>query len=178
MTSITLKLLNDRDFKITASIGLYSRLFTNQSSNLLISHKKALVESQNINKQIISLLIILILSIFFINQQFSNALFDIYFNIKSEPIFNTFQQVCNNQEISVKTTLLNTYGKSLDQVCNLEMEKRSNFEVLALVIYSCVFLSNENELIKIKLDEVDQSYIDAHCPQLFDIFCLNFQFPI
>ena len=94
------------------------------------SFKIALVANNIGNKQIVTLLIILILSITIINQQFTNALLDIYFNIKSVPIFNSFEEVCNNKEISVKTTTSNIHGNSLDEVCKKDVKNLSNFETI------------------------------------------------
>ena len=76
-----------------------------------------------------TLIITMIFSVLIINQQFSNALLDIYFNVRSVSIFNTFHEVCNNQKITVKTTIFNTFENSLDEVCNFKVEERSNFEI-------------------------------------------------
>ena len=106
---------------------MFLRLFTNQSSNLLNSYKKSEGVNEIRNQSLNTLLIILILSLTIINQQLTNSLLDIYFNVKSIPIFNTFDEVCKNQKVLVKTTLLNR----LDQICNLEVRKRKNFEELS-----------------------------------------------
>ena len=112
-----------------ALIELFSRLFTNQSSNILLNYKCVQGLNNSKNKLIIILLTISMLSILIITQQFSNALLDIYFNIKSMPIFNSFEEVCNNQEIFIRTTIFNTHLNGLDKVCNQELGKRSNFKI-------------------------------------------------
>ena len=130
ITSIILKLLNEKQLKIKASIELFFRLFTNQSSNLLIRYKLVQGLNKTKNKLIIILLVILIQSILIINQQLTNSLLDIYFNIKTLSLFNNFEEICNNRDISVKTTIFNTQLNSDDKVCNHDLEKRTNFEIV------------------------------------------------
>ena len=169
--SIILKSIDKEHFNIKASIELFLRLFTNQGSKLLTSYKiRTPTEGLNEikHKLIIFLLIMLLLSILIINQQFTNALLDIYFNVKSVPIFNTFGEVCRNQKISVKTTKRNVQGNSLDKVCDQDVKNRSNF-IIMNTMYD--FLAEEIllDVIKGKTVLISMSYLSLSLREIFEL---------
>ena len=124
-----MKLLNKEKLQLKVTYELFLRLITNQSSNLLLNFKNVQGVDGTRNKLIIILLIIVILSTLIINQQFSNSLLDVYFNVRSVPKFNSFGEVCNNQEITVKFDKINALYR-LDKICNQEVRKKSNFEII------------------------------------------------
>ena len=169
MASIILKLLNKEHLNIKASCELFFRLFTNQSSDLLVSYK-TIEEVSRTNKNIIFiLLIILLFSILIINQNFTNALLDIYFLVKPEPTVKSFQEVCNNQDYFVRTTAINVFAKILDEVCKLEVEKRSNFEIFE----TWADLINEEILLDVINGKTVLISPSSLSPKLMEIFELK-----
>ena len=116
LTSIILKII-DKNVGYTTGFEMIASLLINQSSNVLISYKNCIKGLKSCRKSIkITLLIIWMLSLFFMSQEFTNLLLDTYFNIKSGPIINSADELCNKQEISVKTTLFRM--EALSTICS------------------------------------------------------------
>ena len=168
MAAIILKLLNKEHLNIKASSELFFQLFTNQSSDLLMSYENILKLSRTNKHMILILLIILLFSILIINQQFNNALLDIYFLVKPLPMVNSFYEVCNNLGYSVKTTVANTFANRLDEVCNLEVKKRPNFEI----VYAWTDFINEEILLDVingKTVLISHSSLSKNFKEIFEL---------
>ena len=81
------------------------RLFTNQSSKLLLSYKTCIDQINSARAPIIlAMLIIWLFSTLILTQQLKNLLLDIYFIVKTAPLLNSAEDICNNQDLILKTS--------------------------------------------------------------------------
>ena len=146
LSSIILKII-DKNICYIAGFELIISLLINQSSNVLISYKNCIKELNSCRKRIkLTLLVIWILGLFFITQEFTNLLLDIYFNVKSGPIINSAEELCNNQDISVKTTLFRM--EALITLCPTKLIKNLLPRIKVFESWS-VFLGNQQNLIDV-----------------------------
>ena len=142
-------MLTKNHLSLGSNCELFVRLFTNQSSDYLISYKTCLGELNSSRcKAIVTMLSILVLSSLVFMQQFSNLLLDIYFIINTEPNVDSIDEVCDNQDIEIRTQVSTIKNFKGYNPCNLDEENWARFKTRTKLYQSWYsFFPDEQNLL-------------------------------